>query len=57
MSTSSGSLRAGRISPCWEIASLRWSEDEVKALHRRFSREMKAEMAEIRSWERMRPAA
>jgi 2-polyprenyl-6-methoxyphenol hydroxylase-like FAD-dependent oxidoreductase len=39
------------------IASLDWDTPEVKRLHRVLSREMKAEVAWIREWDRKRPAA
>ncbi len=40
-----------------EIASLRWSQPEVQRMHRDLSRGMKAEVEEIRRWERQPAAA
>ena len=40
-----------------EIASLRWSQPEVQRMHRDLSRGMKAEVEEVRRWERQPAAA
>ena len=50
-------LSFGLLDVTSRIASLEWDMDEVKELHRELSREMKAEVAWIRAWDRLRPAA
>ncbi len=50
-------LSTGLLEVTSRIASLQWSLDEVKSLHRALSREMKAEVGEIRSWDEVRSAA
>jgi 2-polyprenyl-6-methoxyphenol hydroxylase-like FAD-dependent oxidoreductase len=50
-------LSRGLLEVTSSIASLRWSTDEVKSLHRTLSREMKAEVEEMRGWTRTRSAA
>lgn len=50
-------LSRGLLEVTSRIASLQWSTDEVRALHRTLSREMKAEVREMRGWTLMRTAA
>ena len=50
-------LSVGLLDVTSRIASLAWTLDEAKQLHRALSREMKAEVESMRAWDRVRPAA
>ena len=50
-------LSHGLLDVTSRIASLEWDLAEVKQLHRTLSREMKEEIAWMREWDRLRPAA
>jgi flavin-dependent dehydrogenase len=50
-------LSHGLMSVTDRVASLSWTTDELMELHRSLSREMKKEVEEIRSWDRLLTAA